>query len=91
MGLFGKIFKRHDTIPASGPETTRVDKMPIIPPASPDQTIRDLPKPEENKYDPAKRVDMTREELIAGIAELEKTDKEKANALRKALGIPEKQ
>ena len=45
MGLFGKIFKRHDTIPASGPETTRVDKMPTIPPASPDQTIRDLPKP----------------------------------------------
>lgn len=72
------MFKRHDTIPASGPEM------------SPDQTIRDLPKPEENKYDPAKRVDMTREELIAGIDEMEKTDKEKANALRRAFGMPEK-
>jgi hypothetical protein len=75
MGFFKKRFvTKHDTIPVSGP----------------DETIRDLPRPEEKKYDPAKRVDMTREELIAGINELEKTDKEKANALRRAFGMPEK-
>jgi hypothetical protein len=49
-----------------------------------------LPRPEDNKYDPAKRVKMTRDELIAGIEELAKTDNEKANALRRALSIPEK-
>jgi len=75
MGFFEKRFgTKHDTVPASAP----------------DETIRDLPKPEENKYDPAKRINMTREELEIGIAELEKADKEKANALRKALGLPEK-
>ena len=74
MGIFEKILgKKHDTTPASGPET-----------------IRDLKKPEENKYNPAERVNMSREEIARQIDEMAKTDKEKANDLRRAMGVPEK-
>ena len=89
MGFFEKILgKKHKTLPASGEQTVRVDENPTIPPAA--ETVRNLPRPEENKYNPAERVNMSREEVAKQIDEMAKTDKEKANALRKRMGLPDK-